>query len=64
VKPDSKGQVEEDLLSTIDLETSSLEDAMSGLRLLDEWESSQNAKSAYISHAHQRWKEASAFQPK
>jgi hypothetical protein len=64
LKPDSKGQVEKDLLNTVDLETASLEDAMSALRLLDEWESSQDAKSAFTSHAHKRWKDASAFQPK
>lgn len=64
LNPDSKDQVENDLLSTIDQETTSLEDALAALHLLDEWESAQDAKFAYVGLAHKRWKEASAFQPK
>ncbi|EEH45636.1 peptide alpha-N-acetyltransferase complex A subunit NAT1 [Paracoccidioides brasiliensis Pb18] len=61
--PDSKPQCEKELISTVDLETASLEDAIAGLHLLDDWHSSQEAKAAYISQAQKRWTEASAFQP-
>ncbi|PGH18591.1 hypothetical protein AJ79_00370 [Helicocarpus griseus UAMH5409] len=63
VSPDSKSQGEKELLSTVDFETTSLEDALAGLHLMDDWNSSQDAKSAYINQAQKRWAEASAFQP-
>ncbi|PGH01756.1 peptide alpha-N-acetyltransferase [Blastomyces parvus] len=63
LNPDSKSQGEQELLSTVDLETTSLEVALAGLHLLDDWHSSQDAKSAYISQAQKKWAEASIFQP-
>ncbi|EEQ85612.1 acetyltransferase [Blastomyces dermatitidis ER-3] len=63
LNPDSKSQGEQELLSTVDLETTSLEVALAGLHLLDDWHSSQDAKSAYISQAQKKWVEASIFQP-
>ncbi|OJD11704.1 hypothetical protein AJ78_07572 [Emergomyces pasteurianus Ep9510] len=63
LNPDSKSQGEKELLSTVNFETTSLEDALAGLHLLDDWHSSQDAKSAYVSQAQKRWAEASVFQP-
>ncbi|KKZ61903.1 hypothetical protein EMCG_03602 [[Emmonsia] crescens] len=63
LSPDSIPQGEMELLSTVDLETTSLSDALAGLHLLEDWHSGQDAKSAYISQAQKRWVEASVFQP-
>jgi hypothetical protein len=63
LKPESKSQCEKDLVSTLDLEDASLEKAIAGLDLLDEWRSSAAAKQAYVEKAYQKWSEASAFQP-
>lgn len=60
--PESKSQCEQDLLSTLDLEDASISSAVAGLDLLNEWGSNQAAKAAYIEKAHNKWKEASAFQ--
>ncbi|KAL1952688.1 hypothetical protein VTO42DRAFT_4451 [Malbranchea cinnamomea] len=59
--PESKSQSEKDLQSTLDLEVASIEDALAGLSLLDNWGSAQDAKTAYRQHAKQRWKESSVF---
>ncbi|KAK2734256.1 hypothetical protein FQN55_002873 [Onygenales sp. PD_40] len=59
--PDAKAGTEKDLLSTVDLETTSLENALAGLHLLDDWKSSREAKAAYINQAQKRWEQASAF---
>ncbi|QSS60684.1 NMDA receptor-regulated gene 1 protein [Histoplasma capsulatum] len=62
LNPDSRSQGEELLLSTVNFKNTSLEDALAGLQLLDDWNSGQDAKMAYISQAQKRWAEASAFQ--
>ncbi|PGH16266.1 hypothetical protein AJ80_05289 [Polytolypa hystricis UAMH7299] len=59
--PDSRPQNEKDLLGSIDHDTTSLEDALAGLSLLDDWGSSQDTKSAYKAHAGKKWTEASVF---
>lgn len=64
LNPDSKSQCEQDLLSTLDLEDASIDKAIAGLDLLNEWRSSSAAKQTYIEKAHQKWSEASAFRPK
>jgi N-alpha-acetyltransferase 15/16, NatA auxiliary subunit len=61
---DSKPQCEEALLATLDLEDASISKAVTGLELLGEWGSSHVTKSAYVEKAHERWKGASAFQPR
>ncbi|KAJ9266216.1 hypothetical protein DTO021C3_5763 [Paecilomyces variotii] len=64
LSPDSKSQCEQDLLSTLDLEDATIQKAVAGLDLLNEWGSNQAAKTAYIEKAHKKWNEASAFQAK
>lgn len=61
LKPDSKPQAEKDLISSIDLETTSLEQALAGLSLLDEWGSTAETKASYSASARRRWAEASVF---
>lgn len=62
LNPDSKSQCEKELLSTLDLEDASIEKAVAGLDLLDEWRSSLAAKQTYIEKAYLKWSEASPFQ--
>lgn len=57
----SKADNEKGLLSTIDFQAASLENALAGLSLLDDWGSSQDTKTTYMTQANKRWKEASAF---
>lgn len=59
--PESKAQSEKELLSSLDLEVASIEDALKGLNLLDNWGSAQDAKVAYREHAKKRWTDASIF---
>ena len=59
--PESKGQSEKELQSSLDLEVASIEDALKGLNLLDSWGSAQDAKAAYREHAKKRWMNASVF---
>ncbi|EAS36268.3 N-terminal acetyltransferase catalytic subunit [Coccidioides immitis RS] len=62
IAPEQKAQTEKDLASSIDLETASIESALAGLHLLDDWRSGPEAKTSYIGQANTRWKEASVFQ--
>ncbi|WEW60714.1 hypothetical protein PRK78_006201 [Emydomyces testavorans] len=60
--PDQTSQAEKKLMSSIDLETASIESTLAGLHLLDDWRSGSEAKTSYMGLASNRWKEASAFQ--
>lgn len=62
INPGSQSQSEKDLISTLGLDSASLDDAVAGLQLLNDWGSSENTKSQYMQTAHKRWSEASAFQ--
>ncbi|EFR03747.1 NMDA receptor-regulated protein 1 [Nannizzia gypsea CBS 118893] len=61
LKPESKEQAEKDLISSIDLDNTSLEQALAGLSLLDEWGSTVETKASYSTSARRRWAEASVF---
>lgn len=61
LKPESKEQAEKDLISSIDHDTTSLEQAVAGLSLLDEWGSTTEIKASYSNSARRRWVEASVF---
>ncbi|KAI5287751.1 hypothetical protein KEM52_001437 [Ascosphaera acerosa] len=54
-------QCEEQLVETVDAQVAQLEDAMNGLRLLDEWKSSEETRQRYVERAHRRWERATAF---
>jgi peptide alpha-N-acetyltransferase len=61
INTDTKAQSEKELLSTLDLDDSTLEKAIAGLEVLDEWKSNSTARQAYIKKAHEKWQESSAF---
>ncbi|KAI1946841.1 hypothetical protein LOZ57_003611 [Ophidiomyces ophidiicola] len=62
VDPEKSAQTEKDLAASIDSDVASMESALAGLHLLDDWRSGSETKSLYIDQAHKRWKEASMFQ--
>lgn len=61
IAPNEKAACEKDFVSTIDLSSTTLEKAISGLETLDEWKADATTKQAYNEKAHNKWKEASAF---
>ncbi|SLM38739.1 n-terminal acetyltransferase catalytic subunit [Lasallia pustulata] len=52
---------EKDLIASLSLEDASLEDAIAGMELLDEWYSSAEVVKQYKEAAGKRWKEATVF---
>ncbi|PWY95046.1 N-terminal acetyltransferase catalytic subunit Nat1 [Aspergillus sclerotioniger CBS 115572] len=61
LKPDTKPQCEQDLTSTLDSKDITIETALAGLELLNEWGSTQAAKTAYAEKASSKWPEATLF---
>lgn len=61
MNPDSKPECEKEFISTLDLENVTLEKAISGLEVLDEWNSSVTTKEAYKNKAHDKFKRSSVF---
>jgi len=59
LKPDSKAQCEKDLLATLDSSDLTLDEAVSGLDLLDKWASD---KTAFAEKASKKWPESSVFE--
>ncbi|QKX55786.1 uncharacterized protein TRUGW13939_02884 [Talaromyces rugulosus] len=59
--PEAKAESEKEFISTLDLDSTTMETAISGLDTLDEWKSSAATKQAYIETAQKRWTEVSAF---
>lgn len=57
----SKSQNEKDLTASLDVGDVSLENALAGLELLNEWGSDQGVKSAYAEKAKKKWPESSVF---
>lgn len=58
----NKSQSEKDLTSSLDAGDVSIETALAGLELLNEWGSDQSVKSAYAEKAKKKWPESSAFE--
>jgi hypothetical protein len=59
--PEAKAECEKELISTLDLDSTTMETAIAGLDTLDEWKSSAATKQAYTEKAQKRWTEVSAF---
>lgn len=59
--PSSSENNQQDVIRTLALEGSSLEDAVRGLQLLKEWKAKDQYRDDYVAAAHERWPEASAF---
>ncbi len=62
--PSSSEKNQQDVIRTLALEGSSLEDAVRGLELLKEWKAKDQYQEDYLAAAHERWPEASAFKKK
>jgi hypothetical protein len=60
----TKGQCEADLLKLLEAPSATIEDAVRGLELLDEWKSDNDTKDAYRTAAVKKWPEATVFQKK
>lgn len=56
-----KSQNEKELTTSLDAGEVSIETALVGLELLNEWESDQDVKAAYAAKAKKNWPESSAF---
>lgn len=57
----SKSQNEQDLQKTLELSSITIEEAQSGLALLNQWGSAQKVKDDYRAKAAGRWSDATAF---
>ena len=64
IDPSSREKSQQDVIRTLALDGSSLEDAVRGLDLLEEWKAEPRYKDDYLVAAHERWPEASAFKQK
>lgn len=62
--PSTSEKNQQDVIRTLALEGSSLEDAVRGLELLKEWKAKDQYQDDYLAAAHERWPEASAFKKK
>ncbi|ODM22664.1 hypothetical protein SI65_00253 [Aspergillus cristatus] len=61
INPDTKAQNEKDLAATLDSSDASIETALAGRELLDEWRSEQATKQVYAEKAKGKWPESSVF---
>ena len=61
LKPDTRSECAEDLLSTLDLDTITVDEALSGLELLGKWGNDQASKTAYVQKADSKFPHASVF---
>jgi peptide alpha-N-acetyltransferase len=64
IDPSSRENNQQDVIRTLALDGNSLEDAVRGLDLLEEWKAEPRYKDDYLVAAHERWPEASAFEQK
>lgn len=61
INPDSKAQNEKDLATALGSNDASIESALAGRELLNEWRSEQATKQAYAEKAKGKWPESSVF---
>ena len=59
--PKTSDDNQKDVIRTLALPSVSLEDAIQGLELLNEWKAQSQYRQDYIAAAHERWPEATAF---
>ena len=62
--PSSSDKHQQDVIRTLALENCSLDDAVSGMRILEDWMADSKYKHDYVAAAHERWPEATAFAKK
>jgi N-alpha-acetyltransferase 15/16, NatA auxiliary subunit len=63
IRKGAEEEDESDLLATLSLDSTTLQDAKAGLELMNDWSSSAEARNAYKKAAAEPWTRASAFQP-
>ena len=61
IEPTSSEKNQQDVTRTLALDGSSLDDAIRGLELLEEWKAESRYKNDYVAAACERWPKASAF---
>ncbi|RAL12456.1 peptide alpha-N-acetyltransferase complex A subunit NAT1 [Aspergillus homomorphus CBS 101889] len=61
LKPDTKSQCEQELTATLDSANITIDTALAGLELFNEWGSDQAVKTAYAEKASGKWPESSVF---
>ncbi|KAL8988505.1 MAG: hypothetical protein Q9177_002434 [Variospora cf. flavescens] len=59
--PKSADENQKDVIRTLALPLVSLEDAVSGLELLNDWHAESRYRNDYMAAAHERWPEATVF---
>ncbi len=64
LKPESKTENCKDMIRTLAIDGSSLDDAHKGLDLLTEWKADERFRNDYIEAARARWPECSRFAEK
>jgi hypothetical protein len=57
----SRSQNEQDLMKTLDLSDVTIQQALAGFGLLEEWKSDKKVKDDYRAKATSRWSEATVF---
>ena len=62
--PGSSEKNQQDVIRTLALEGSSLDDAVRGLELLKEWKAKDQYRNDFLAAARERWPEASVFKKK
>lgn len=60
--PSSSEKNQQDIIRTLALEGSSLNDEVKGLEILKVWKAKEQYMDDYVAAAHERWPEASAFE--
>ena len=64
LKPETKADNCKDMIRTLAIDGSTLEDAFQGLDLLAEWKADDKFRNDYIDSARARWPECSRFSEK
>ena len=59
---DAKSKSQTDLESAVAKDVSTLQEAMDGLKIIDEISAGTEARNSYLKAAQKRWPEASVFQ--
>ena len=64
IDPTTADENQKDVIRTLALPSVSLEDAIRGLDLLNDWKAQSRYREDYIAAAHERWPEATVFMNK
>ena len=62
ISPENSAEDHKELLTILEADSASLDDAISGLKLLKEWQTSLDIIDTYAQKAGKRWPKATVFQ--